>query len=97
MISDSVLFSHGCLVRRPVVGYLNRPEMASNRLCNTSIINPYPLIYYESIYWLLHLTLPALIWITGSLKCKNQQIANHVFDFRIGRLKTLTHAHNFFA
>ena len=38
MISDSVLFIHGCLVRRPVVGYLNRPEMASNRLCNTSII-----------------------------------------------------------
>ena len=37
MISDSVLFIHGCLVRRPVVGYLNRPEMASNRLCNTSI------------------------------------------------------------
>ena len=37
MISDSVLFIHGCLVR-PVVGYLNRPEMASNRLCNTSII-----------------------------------------------------------
>ena len=39
MISDSVLFIHGCLVRRPVVGYLNRPEMASNRLCDTSIIN----------------------------------------------------------
>ena len=39
MISDSVLFIHGCLIRRPVVGYLNRPEMASNRLCNTSIIN----------------------------------------------------------
>ena len=38
MISDSVLFIYGCLVRRPVVGYLNRPEMASNRLCNTSII-----------------------------------------------------------
>ena len=38
MISDSGLFIHGCLVRRPVVGYLNRPEMASNRLCNTSII-----------------------------------------------------------
>ena len=28
MIGDSVLFIHGCLVRRPVVGYLNRPEMA---------------------------------------------------------------------
>ena len=38
VISDSVLTIHGCLVRRPVVGYLNRPEMASNRLCNTSII-----------------------------------------------------------
>ena len=39
VISDSVLFIHGCLVRRPVVGYPNRPEMASNiLLCNTSII-----------------------------------------------------------
>ena len=38
MISNSVLFIYGCLVRRPVVRYLNRPEMASNRLCNTSII-----------------------------------------------------------
>ena len=26
------------LSRRPVVGYLNRSMMASNRLCNTSII-----------------------------------------------------------
>ena len=26
------------VLRRPVVLYLNRPEMASNRLCNTSII-----------------------------------------------------------
>ena len=41
VISDSVLFHYGCLVRRPVVGYLNRPEMASNRLCNTSIIMAY--------------------------------------------------------
>ena len=38
MISDSVLFIYGYLNRRPVVGYLNRPEMASNRLRNTSII-----------------------------------------------------------
>ena len=38
MISDNVLFIHGCLVRRPIVGYLYRPEMASNRLCITSII-----------------------------------------------------------
>ena len=38
VISDSVLFIYGYLVRRPVIGYLNRPEMASNRLCNTSII-----------------------------------------------------------
>ena len=27
------------LARRPVVGYLNRSIMASNRICNTSIIN----------------------------------------------------------
>ena len=40
VISDSVLGIYGCLVRRPVVGYLNRPEMASNRLCNTPIIRP---------------------------------------------------------
>ena len=38
VISDNVLFIHGCLVRRPIVGYLYRPEMASNRLCITSII-----------------------------------------------------------
>ena len=38
VISDSVLFIYGGLVRRPVVGYLNRPKMVSNRLCNTSII-----------------------------------------------------------
>ena len=38
VISDSVLSIHGCLVCRPVVGHLNRPEMASNRLCNTSVI-----------------------------------------------------------
>ena len=38
MISNSVLFIHGCLLRRPVVGNLNKPEMASNRICNTSII-----------------------------------------------------------
>ena len=37
MISDSVLFIKECLVRRPVVKYLDRPEMALNRLCNTSI------------------------------------------------------------
>ena len=29
------------LARRPVVGYLNRSMLASNRLCNTSIINVY--------------------------------------------------------
>ena len=38
MISDSVLHIYGCLLRRPVVGYLNRPEVASNRLRNASII-----------------------------------------------------------
>ena len=38
MIIESVLFIHGCLVRRPVVGYLNRPGMTSNRLCITSFI-----------------------------------------------------------
>ena len=36
-ISDSGL-SNSPLARRPVVGYLNRSMMASNRLCNTSII-----------------------------------------------------------
>ena len=36
-ISDSGLSNYS-LARRPVVGYLFRSMMASNRLCNTSII-----------------------------------------------------------
>ena len=32
VISNSVLFFYRCLVRRPAVGYLNRPGMALNRL-----------------------------------------------------------------
>ena len=40
-ISDSGL-SNLPLARRPVVGYLNRSMMASNRLCNTSIISNIP-------------------------------------------------------
>ena len=47
VISDSVLFIYGCLVRRPVVGYLNRPEMASDRLCNTSIIIGSPSVHTQ--------------------------------------------------
>ena len=38
VISDSVLFIYRCLIRRPVVGYMNRPKIAPNRLCDTSII-----------------------------------------------------------
>ena len=41
VITNNVLFIHGCLIRCPVVGYLNSPEMASNRLCNISVIIMY--------------------------------------------------------
>ena len=48
IIGNSVLFIYGRLVRRPVIGYLNRPEMASNRLRNTSIYYKYPLLQLKS-------------------------------------------------
>ena len=47
VISDSVLFINRCLVRRLVVGYLNRPEMAST-LRNTSIIIQ-PVMGYSAV------------------------------------------------
>ena len=50
MSNSGVLFIHRCWVRRPVGGYVKRPEMASNRLRDTSIIRLCPIFDFYSLH-----------------------------------------------